>query len=344
MSIRSRLLVTALCILTSLAAVGQSSAADAAADQPQKVVRVGIIGLDTSHVPAFTKILNDPKATGDLAGFRVVAGFPGGSPDVPSSRDRVEGYTKQLRDTNVEIVDSIPRLLEKVDVVLLESVDGRPHLEQVRPVFAAGKPVFIDKPLAGSLADAVAIAELGRKHNVPWFSASSLRFGPTIEKVKNDEQLGGIVGCDAWSPCPLEPHHPDFFWYGIHGVEMLFTVMGPGCESVSRTHTEGADVAVGVWRDGRIGTFRGLREGQRYGGVVFGKKKSAPAGTEEGYEPLVREIAKFFRTRKPPVAAEETLEIMAFMEAADESKRQGGKPVSIESVMEKARKEAQKKL
>jgi predicted dehydrogenase len=340
MSHRSRLLATLVCLMF-LALVIEAKAADEPGPKP---MRVGIIGLDTSHVPAFTKILNDPKATGDLAGFRVVAGFPGGSPDVLSSRTRVQEYTDKLREMNVEIVDSIPKLLEKVDVVLLESVDGRPHLEQVRPVFAAGKPVFIDKPLAGSLADAVAIAELGKKHNVPWFSASSLRFGPTIEKVVHDPQLGGIVGCDAWSPCPLEPHHPDFFWYGIHGVEMLFTVMGPGCESVSRTHTEGADVAVGVWRDGRIGVFRGERDGHEYGGVVFGKKKSAPTGGYEGYEPLVREIAKFFRTRKPPVAAEETLEIMAFMEAADESKRQGGKPVTLESVMEKARAEAKKKL
>jgi predicted dehydrogenase len=337
---RIRLIATALC-LSSLALFTRANAADEPAPKP---MRVGIIGLDTSHVPEFTKILNNPKASGDLAGFRVVAGFPGGSPDIPSSHDRVGKYTDALRGMNVEIVDSIPKLLEKVDVVLLESVDGRPHLEQVRPVFAAGKPVFIDKPLAGSLADAVAIAELGKKHNVPWFSASSLRFGPAIEKAAHDEQLGGIVGCDTWGPCPLEPHHPDFFWYGIHGVEMLFTVMGPGCESVSRTHTEGSDVAVGVWRDGRIGTFRGERDGHEYGGVVFGKKKSIPAGSNEGYEPLVREIAKFFRTRKPPVAAEETLEIMAFMEAADESKRQGGKPVSIESVMEKARQEARKKL
>ena len=169
MSHRSRLLATLFCLI-SVSLFSRVQAADEPAPKP---IRVGIIGLDTSHVPAFAKILNDPKATGDLAGFRVVAGFPGGSPDVESSRTRVEKFTNDLRGMNVEIVDSIPKLLEKVDVVLLESVDGRPHLEQVRPVFAAGKPVFIDKPLAGSLAGAVAIAGLGRKHNVPWFSAKS---------------------------------------------------------------------------------------------------------------------------------------------------------------------------
>lgn len=317
----------------------------ASADDGKPPLRAGIIGLDTSHCVAFTKIFNDPKAGGDLAGVKVVAAFPGGSSDIASSRDRVEGFTKQMQGMNVEIVDSIPALLAKVDVVLLESVDGRPHLEQVRPVMEAGKPVFIDKPLAASLADAIAIAELGKKHGVPWFSSSALRFGPSVQKAGHDEKIGDVVGCDAWSPCPLEPTHPDLFWYGIHGVETLFTVMGPGCASVSRTQTKGTDVVVGVWTDGRIGTFRGLRTGKEgYGGTVFGTKGIGPVGGYEGYQPLVEQIARFFKTRKPPVSADETLQIMAFMEAADESKRQHGAPVTLDSVMAKAREEAKKRL
>jgi len=224
-----------------------------------------------------------------------------------------------------------------VDVVLLESVDGRKHLEQARPVFEAGKPIFIDKPLAASLKDAVQIAALGKKYNVPWFSASALRFGKTIQSVRNDPKIGPIRGAVAWSPCPLEPTHGDLFWYGIHGVEELFTLMGPGCTSVTRTHTDGTDVVTGVWSDGRVGTFRGLRDGKEtYGGVVFGKNAVVDAGGFEGYEPLVQQVATFFRTRKPPIAAEETIEIMAFMEAADESKRQDGKPVKIADVMASA--------
>src|SRR5215216_3375767 len=178
------------------------------------VIRVGIIGCDTSHVPAFTKLFNDPKAAGDMAGFKVVAAFPGGSQDIPSSRDRVQKFTDDLKAAGVEIVDSIPALCEKVDAVLLESVDGRPHLEQARPVIAANKPLFIDKPMAGSLADAIAIAELAKKNNVPWFSSSSLRFGPKIQALKSDPKVGEIVGCDSFGPCPTEPHHPDLFWYG----------------------------------------------------------------------------------------------------------------------------------
>ncbi|HEY8751274.1 MAG TPA: Gfo/Idh/MocA family oxidoreductase [Tepidisphaeraceae bacterium] len=304
----------------------------------RSVLRAGIIGLDTSHAPAFTKALNDPKATGALGGVRVVAAFAGGSPDIASSRDRVKQITEQVRGMGVEIVDSIPALLAKVDVVMLESVDGRPHLEQARAVFEAGKPVYIDKPLAGSLVDVLAIAELGEKHHTPWFSSSSLRYGAKIDAIKRDARLGDVVGCEAWSPCHLEPTHPDLYWYGIHGVELLYTMMGPGCESVSRVQTEGTDVAVGRWKGGRVGTFRGIRQGkQDYGAVVFGSKGISTATGFEGYVPLVEQIATFFKTRKPPIAVEETIEIYAFMEAADESKRNGGKPVAIQEVMEKAR-------
>lgn len=310
-----------------------------------KPLRAGIIGLDTSHAMAFTKIFNDPKAEGDVAGVKVVAAFPGGSPDIASSRDRVGKYTEDIKALGVEIVDSIPALLTKVDVVLLESVDGRPHLEQVRPVFAARKPVFIDKPLAGSLADGIAIAELGKKYNTPWFSSSSLRYSQSIVSPAKDPKLGAVIGAQVWSPCSLEPTHPDFFWYGIHGVEILFTIMGKGCESVTRVHTEGTDLAVGTWKEGRIGTFRGIRQGKLdYGAVIFGTKSVAAGGKYDGYKPLLDEIAKFFKTGKPPVTAEETIEILAFMEAADESKRQNGAPVKLETVLAKARQEAQAKI
>jgi predicted dehydrogenase len=304
-----------------------------------KPLRAGMIGLDTSHVVAFTRLLNNPKAQGDLAGVRVVAAYPGGSPDIPASRDRLAGFTKQLREEfGVEIVDSIEALLQKVDVVLLESVDGRPHLEQVKPVFKARKPVFIDKPLAGSLADAIQIFQLAKEYNVPCFSSSSLRFSPSIAAVRTDPKVGGVLGCVAYSPCSLEKHHPDLFWYGIHGVETLFTIMDPGCVSVVRVQTKDTETVTGTWQDGRVGTFRGIRSGRSAtGALVFGAKDIVHSTGGGGYEPLVTEICKFFRTGRPPVSAEETIEIFAFMEAADESKRLGGVPVTLESVLAKAR-------
>jgi predicted dehydrogenase len=263
-----------------------------------------------------------------------VAAFPGGSPDLPASWSRAQGYTDQLRQRGVEIVDSIDALLPKVDVVLLESLDGRKHLAQARPVILAKKPLFIDKPMAASLADAREIFRLAKQHHVPCFSSSSLRFVSGFQAIrKGTAPFGAVRSCTAWSPLTIEPHHPDLFWYGIHGVETLFTVMGPDCKTVTRVSQ---DKVVGVWQDGRRGTFVARSD---YGAEVEGSKRSGVAGKFEGYGPLLVEIVRFFKTRKPPVEAAETLEILAFMEAADASKRHGGAPVDIESVENRATKQ-----
>jgi hypothetical protein len=308
------------------------------------VIRAGMIGLDTSHVPAFAKFFNNPKATGDLPGIKVVVGYPGGT-DMPASKDRVKGFTDTLRGMGVEIVETIPQLLSKVDVVLLESVDGRIHWQEAAPVIRAGKPLFIDKPAAGSLADTIAIYELAKKHNVPCFSSSSLRFAPGIQELLKDDKLGKIVGAITWGPCTYQEGTPDMFFYGIHGVEPLYALMGTGCETVTRIQTPDTDVVSGVWKDGRVGSYRGIRRNKSdFGAVAFGSKGIAQSGREGGYDGLCVEIGRFFKTRKSPVSPEETIELFAFMEAADESKRKGGAPVALAEVLAKARTEAAAKL
>jgi len=296
-------------------------------------LKLGLIGLDTSHVTAFTRLLNDPNDKDRVPGAKVVAAFKGGSPDIESSRSRIDGYTKELTNQwGVKLYDNIEAMCKEVDAVLIESVDGRPHLAQARPVIQAGKPFFIDKPMAGSLRDAREILRLARQANVPWFSASSLRYGKLTQEARNGS-LGKVTRAETYSPCALEPHHPDLFWYGIHGVESLFTVMGTGCESVQRrTTADGKIEVVGTWKGGRTGTFRENDKG--YGGEAWGEKGHTNVGAYDGYAPLVREIVKFFQTKIVPIPPEETIEILAFMEAADESKRQNGKPVTIQQVME----------
>jgi hypothetical protein len=310
-------------------AVFASTLAFPAAAEP---IRVGIIGLDTSHAIAFAKLLNDPAAPPELADCPVVAAYPQGSRDIESSVSRVPGYTEEIQKLGVRIVGSIDELLGQVDAVLLETNDGRPHLEQVRPVFAAGKPVFIDKPVAGSLADAVTIYREAVLAGVPVFSSSSLRYGATTQRVRAGS-LGRVQSCETTSPASLEPSHPDLFWYGIHGVESLFTVLGTGCQSVRRTSEDGAIAVHGTWSGGRTGTFR---EAKGYGGTARGQRGEAAVGAFDGYRPLLVEIVRFFRTGVAPVSPAETLEIYAFMEAADESRRQGGAEVTLASVMQKA--------
>ena len=305
---------------------------------PAAELKLGMIGLDTSHVIAFTKLLNETNNKDYIPGGKVVAAFKGGSPDIESSRTRVDGYTKQVQEQfGVKIVDSIEELCRQVDAVLLESVDGRPHLEQARPVIKARKPLFIDKPVAGSLRDAIEIYRLAKENNVPVFSSSSYRFYDSLVDVK-ETNVGEIRNVISYGPAHLEEHHPDMFWYGVHPTEALFTIMGTGCETVVRSHAKDSDVITGAWSGGRIGTLVGLRAGATpHKVIVFGSKGVAEQKGSGTYAPLVREIIKFFQTGVPPVSPEETIEMFAFMEAADESKRQGGKPVKIAEVIERNR-------
>lgn len=323
----------------ALAVLAQTSASPAAAEP--KTLRAGIIGLDTSHAIAFTKTLNAANPPAAVAGCRLVAAYPKGSPDIASSVSRVPGYTEEMKKLGVEIVPSIEDLLTRVDVVFLETNDGRPHFEQLIPVLKAGKPCFIDKPIAASLSDAIAIFEASRKYKVPVFSSSSLRFGKSTLAVRGGS-IGAVQRCETSSPASLEPSHPDLFWYGIHGVESLFTVMKTGCRNVTRDQTDDGKIRVtGEWPDGRIGVFQ---EGKGYTGTATGENGTSAVGSYDGYDPLLFAIVEFFRTGKSPVTEEETLEIYAFMEAADESVRQGGAKVSLDSVMTKARDAARQKI
>jgi hypothetical protein len=297
-------------------------------------LRIGIIGCDTSHVPEFTGILNNPAAKGHVPGAKVVAAFKGGSKDIESSWSRVEGYTKTLQEKyGVRIYDTIEEMCQNIDAVLLESVDGRPHLEQAKPVIQARKPLFIDKPMAGSLRDVIEIFRLAKKAKVPVFSSSSLRYGKDTQAIARGS-LGKITQVETFGPCEREPHHPDLFWYGVHGTEALFAIMGTGCESVQRSNTpEGKIEVTGLWKGGRKGIYR---EDKGFHGLARGKKGEGTAATFDGYGPLIVEIIKFFQTGVAPVSSEETIEIFAFMEAADESKRQSGAPIKLKSVLKKA--------
>lgn len=311
-------------------------------DPAMNETRIGIIGLDTSHCIAFTKLFNDTGADKELGGYRVVAAYPKGSSDIESSYKRIPGYTENIKELGVQIVGSIEELIEKVDAVLLETNDGRLHLEQALPVLKAGKIMFIDKPVTASLSDAMILYGEAEKYQVPIFSSSSLRYMENAQDIVQGK-VGKVLGAFTYSPASIEKTHPDLFWYGIHGVEALYTVMGTGCKNVVRAHTEGTDVVVGIWEDDRIGTFRGMRTGKHdYGGIAFGENGNMSLGRSQGYKPLLIEIAKFFRTGIPPVSSEETLEMLAFMEAADESKRNGGTPIDLEFIWERAEKEAGK--
>jgi hypothetical protein len=274
--------------------------------------------------------LNDPTSPDYVPGARVVAAFKGGSADVESSYTRVDKFADELKTKwKVEFSPDIPSLCRKVDGILLESVDGRVHLEQVKLVIAAHKPVFIDKPLAATLEDAREIARLAKEAGVPWFSASDLRFTDLAISLKFPD----ITGALTWGPGPLEPHHHlDLSWYAVHEIELLYALMGSGCEEVTRIYTPDADVIVGKWKDGRLGSVRALRPYGKFGAVVFRpdqKVNQSDPKAVDSYRPLLVEIVKFFETKEPPFPNQQTLEEFAFMDAAQRSREAGGAPMKL---------------
>lgn len=302
-----------------------------------KELRIGMIGLDTSHCGAFAKTLNDKDSPHHVPGGKVVAAVPAGNPDLPVSRDRIEGFTKELVDTfGLKLCDSIPELLEQVDAILLHSVDGGQHAEQFARIAPSGKCVFIDKPLACSAADARKIAELSAGHGSPVMSCSALRYAAGISDLRGGGGGGSgqkVLMCDACGPMPYQVGYPGLFWYGVHSAELLFSFMGKGCQSVQAVGNDRMDVVVGIWSDGRIGSVRGWRDGPSTFSCTVADEKNvrcSPALRDPPYTALlIKDVIEFFNTRKPPIDIEETVEITAFLEAGNKSKELNGKSVPL---------------
>jgi hypothetical protein len=321
--------IAGVAVLAGLCAPGAAQEAKSV-EWARKDIRAGLVGCDTSHAVAFTKTLNSRPQWR----VRVVAAFPEASKDMPGpSVQRLPGFVEALRKSGVEIVDSMDELLRRVDAVMIESVDGRPHLRQARPAFQAGKCVFIDKPFTAGLADAREILRLSKETGVPFFSSSCVRFQPEIAKLRKDPGVGKLAKAQGSSPLSFEPHHPDLFWYGIHGVEALYTVMGRGCVRLTHKAEKTVEWTTGTWADGRVGIFRGVKKGDYKPLVtVWGAQGQAESKGGYNYAGLCEAIARFFQTREAPIDPAETLEIVEFMTAAQLSKDRGGAEVTLDEV------------
>ncbi|WP_034043004.1 Gfo/Idh/MocA family protein [Wocania ichthyoenteri] len=292
---------------------------------------VGIVGMDTSHSPILVKAINRSEN-----GYIVTTAFTTVSLDFPLSTNRVEKFTAEIKSMGIEIVSTIEELLDKVDFVLLCTVDGRLHLKQAEKILKAGKRVFIDKPMATSLKNVIEIFNLSKKYNIPTFTSSAVRFMDEVQMVRKGN-IGKVLGADTYAPVSYQPIYPELYWYGIHGIEMLFTLMKTGCQKVKRLTTNNYDIVTGVWDEGRIGNYRGMKNKMgKFGGQAFGNKGVSYLGEFMGFEPLHHAILYYFDTGKAPVQPKETIEIFAFMEAAHESSRKNGEWITIRSVLDKA--------
>ncbi len=291
-----------------------------------KTFQIGMAGLDTSHAEAFANLLHDASHEHHVTGGRITVAYPGGSPDFDLSINRVGKFTGALRDGHqVKMVDSLAAMRGKCDAVMLESVDGRVHLEQFREVADWGVPVFIDKPLTVSVSEAREIVRIAAEKKVRVTSASAIRFA---EAFVNSLAEGGndpVLGVDFYGPMAFVSGCPGYFWYGIHSVEMLYAAMGPGCREVLTTSTEEHDVLLGRWADGRVGAVRGNRAGMNtFGGTVFRKSGArsfdVSTGTKPYYASLLEKVIPFFADEGEIVSNPEMVEVIAFLDAANRSR------------------------
>jgi hypothetical protein len=290
------------------------------------MIRLGILDFDTSHAVEFTRRLNHKAIAEEqwVDGAQVVLGCPGESQIMP---ERIREYTEQMKQLGVPLVERPGEMIGKVDGVLIESQEGGQHWRRARPFLEASIPCYIDKPFACSVADAKKIVELAAEKKVPVFSSSSLRYAPElVEYMADAKKHGKIIGALAYGPAPLfekdQTLNPGLFHYGIHAVEILYAVMGPGCERVTCTHEKDVDMATGRWKDGRVATVRGIRAGKSdYGCLAFTEQgvQPVPIGTKYIYRELLKQIVEMFKSGRSPLDPAVTVEIVAFIEAANKS-------------------------
>jgi predicted dehydrogenase len=289
------------------------------------MIKLGVLDFDTSHVVEFTKRLNHKDIAEDqwVDGAQVVIGCPGESKLAP---EKIPEYKKAMEQLGVPLVDKPEDMIGKVDGMLIESVEGGVHFERAKPFLEAGLPCFIDKPFTCGLDDARKIVELADKKKAPVFSSSSLRYAPDVVQFMADDKRGKVLGVLSYGPAPLHEHNPGLYHYGVHPVEVLYAVIGPGCQRVTCTHEKNVDVVTGQWQDGRVAGVRGQRPESPYGFVAFTDKgvKHVPIDTKLIYRELLKKIVEFFDKKKAPVEPAETVEIMSFIEAALKSANNHG--------------------
>jgi predicted dehydrogenase len=294
--------------------------------------RIGLVGLDTSHVIAFTKLLNVVTEKDHIPGARVIAGWPGGSDDIDVSRNRVAGFTKDLRDKyGVEIMSSPEDVAKACDLVFITAVDGRIHKELFARTVPFKRPTFIDKPFTTSLADAKEIFRLAEENQVPVMSCSSLRYADGLADML--AKGSPVIGCDAFGPMDLIPQLPGFYWYGVHVVEIMQRIMGTGCESVTVTKTDDFDLLSARWSNNRVATMRGIRHSHHKFGVTLHRKDdfdfvNLQQNKRAWYANMLDAILKTLPQGKTDVAPADTLEVIRIIEAANES-RETGKTVTL---------------
>ena len=287
------------------------------------MIKITVIGLDTSHSVEFPRLMQSPDCPKKMSvpGMKTISCLRFETPY--QNKEGLDKRQKQLEEWGVKVTEDFEEAIQRCDAVMLEINDGSRHLEYFEKVAPLGKPVFLDKPLAMTLADGRAIIDLMRKHNTRVWSGSSIPFCPPLAKTM--QNAGNIVRAHVFGPMGDAPSGDSLVWYGVHTFEHLQRVMGRGAKKVQAIQTDSSVNASVIFSDGREGTVELTRKAWAYGGIIWAmlnEQMQAVPYVLDGslsYRNILRMIKAFFQGGRPPVDMETTFEGLAMMCAARES-------------------------
>ncbi|MDD3696035.1 MAG: Gfo/Idh/MocA family oxidoreductase [Lentisphaeria bacterium] len=288
-------------------------------------LKVAVIGLDTSHSVELPRLCMaaDLPADKKVDGLTITACQRFETPF--QNKEGLDKRQEQLEAWGIKVTECFDEAIADCDAVMIEINDPALHLPYFEKVAPLGKPIFLDKPLAGSLQEGRKILELAKKYNARVFSCSSLPLTPTIavaiDKLEGEEvKLGQTFGALGTAPAG-----ESLIWYGVHSFEMLQRLMGCGAEKVFAVENEVSVTTNVVYPEGRRGLIESIRGMWRYGGRVQSQKKAEFFHVDNSrlYFYLLSCIRDFFHGGPAPIAMEQTFEGQAMMCAALESLKTG---------------------
>ncbi|MDD9986614.1 MAG: Gfo/Idh/MocA family oxidoreductase [Spirochaetaceae bacterium] len=286
-------------------------------------LRIGIIGLDSSHTIEFTRRFQAPDCPPEqrVAGVTVTRCMRFETPF--QDRAGLDGRQRELEGWGVEVTEDFDTAVAGADAVLIEINDPGLHLQYVRRCAGLGVPLFLDKPLAQDLAAGLEIARLAAEHDLRICSASSLRFAAGLQDAC--AALPAPRHVTTFGPINRAAAGSSIVWYGVHAVEMLVRAIGRGAITVA-THRWGEDAILVVdYADGRTGVVE-LFVGSGYGGVLRGGKDVVPYTVDQAgiYTAMLSELVPFLAGGASPVPLEDAVEVIAILDAAERSSQAGG--------------------
>jgi predicted dehydrogenase len=294
------------------------------------VIRIGAVGADSSHLPEFTRRIKALSEQGDTR-CRVTTLFDPGQHDLVDAPK----WLKAAQELGVSLAPSLDELLSNVDGVMVLAVNGNKHLSYALPALEKGLPTYIDKPLTCDLEQARQLLAVSRQRRARCYSASSLRFAPEVEAARQDSELGKMVAIDAFGPGQLHKMMEGLFFYGVHVIEMVDAIWGPGVRRVSAVHLEDRDLVDLDYHDGRYARMRLDRRGSySFGATVHGEKKTRQFTVDFApvYMRLIQGTTRFFEGGPEPARLRDIVENVAVMEAGNASMKQDGAWISVPEV------------